>query len=222
VSVPALIPGVLGGDVRRRVPKVSQNKKVPLWTVEPDGQLFQGVIRVPLRLCFTAEHTNERHQFDNLIRANLDRWVEWRRRRGWFINETPRITGPFDPPENDRGNAKSFQARAEKKIGRNGAASALIEFDYAGEVMWYMAEARFAREAPVYTKLEDMLFLRHLALTYGVDPDRDPSLETDLPEAKDELAFKGGLNPLEVAEERRQAHGLKREDYLLGRLEDPL
>ena len=217
-----MIPGVLPAGERRRLPKVSKNKRVPLWTVEPEGQLFQGVIRMPLNLCNTPEHSNARLAFNKLIVANLDRWVEWRRRRGWFIAERPRITGPFEPPENDRTKAKAHQLRAEQVIGRSREASAIVEFDYVGEVMWYMAEARFTREEPVYTRLEDMLFLRHLALTYGIDPDRDPGLETDFPVTKDELSFTGGLNPMEVAEERRQSLGLKREDYLLGRLQDPL
>lgn len=222
MTMPALIPGTLGGDVRRRIPKTSKNKRVPLWTVEPEGQLFQGVIRIPLRLCNTVAHTNARHEFDNLIRANIERWVEWRRRRGWFIAEKPFIQGPFDPPANDRVQAKAYQNHVEDKIGRVGSAGAVVEFDYVGEIKWYTCEARFTREEPVYTRLEDMLFLRHLALQYGIDPDRDPGLQTDLPEGKDELAFNGGLNPLEVAEERRQKLGLKRADYLLGKLSDPL
>ena len=222
MSLPALIPATFQGDTRRRIPKVSQNKRVPLWTVEPEGQEFQGVIRVPVSLCHTIEHTNARHAFDKLIRANLERWVEWRKRRGWFISEKPRVSGPFDPPEGDRSRAAVFQDRVETKIGRSRDAGAITEFDYAEEYKWYVAEARFTREEPVYVRLEDMLFMRHLALTYGVDPDRDPATSTPLPEAKDELAFEGGLNPLEVAEERRQSMGLKRSDYLIGKLEDPL
>src|SRR3990167_8342790 len=102
MTIPALIPTPAAGDVRRRIPKISQNKRVPLWTVEPDGQLFQGVIRVPLRLCNSEEHTNARHEFDRLIEANLGRWVEWRKRRGWFLSDMPHVSGPFDPPQGDR------------------------------------------------------------------------------------------------------------------------
>ena len=218
--MPRLTPATFQGDTRRRVPKVSKNQRVPLWTVEPDGQLFQGIIRVPLRLCNTEEHTNARHEFENLLRANLSRWVEWRRLRGWMLNERPRIQGPFDPPEGDR--TGKYQARAEKVIGRNGDATAIKDFDYVGEVKWYIAVARFKREEPVYARLEDMITLRHMAFQYQVDPDRDPPTENVLPEPKDELVFEGGLDPMKVAEERRQALGLKREDFLLGRVQDPL
>ena len=218
--IPRLIPGVHGGDVRRRVPKASQNRKVPLWTVEPEGQLFQGVIRVPLRLVQVPEHTNEALEFNKLIVDNLERWAEWRRRKGWMLAERPRVQGPFDPPEGDR--IGKFQERAEKQIGRSREATAVTEFDYADEFKWYTCEARFTREEPVYARLEDMLELRHLALTYGVDPDRDPLPYTVLPEGKDVIDVQGGLNPLVVAEERRQALGLKRADYLMGKLWEPL
>ena len=67
-----------------------------------------------------------------------------------------------------------------------------------------------------------MLFLRHLALTYGVDPDRDPLPVNDLPEGKDVIDIQGGEDPLQVAEARRQEMGLKRSDYLMGNLWDPL
>lgn len=222
MTLPALIPATFAGETRRRVPKVSKNQKVPLWTVEPEGQLFQGVIRVPVSLCHTAEHTNARHQFDNLIKANLARWVEWRRRRGWFLNEKPHVSGPFDPPESDRTRARTFQDRAEKVIGKARQVNAVTEFDYAEEYKWYMAVARFTREEPVYVRLEDMLFMRHLALQHGVDPDRDPGVQNELPEGKDVIEVEGGLDPMVVAEERRQSMGLKREDYLLGKLSDPL
>src|SRR3990167_9916229 len=218
--MPRLTPATFQGDTRRRVPKVSKNQRVPLWTVEPDGQLFQGIVRVPLRLCNTEEHTNARHEFENLLRANLARWVEWRRLRGWMLNERPRVQGPFDPPEGDR--TGKYQARAEKVIGHNGDANAVTAFDYPEEIKWYIAEARFKREEPVYVRLEDMITLRHMAFQYQIDPDRDPPTQNALPEPKEELTFEGGLDPMQVAEERRQALGLKREDFLLGKLWEPL
>ena len=217
-----MIPGVLPSGTRRRLPAVSKNKRVPLWTPEPEGQLFQGVIRVPLRLCNTEEHTNARLEFLNLINDNLDRWTDWRYRRGWILAETPRVSGPFDPPSAGNGKSKQFQDQAEKAIGKSGSAGAVSEFDHAEEIKWYMAEARFRRDEPVYVRLEDMLETRHMALTYGVDPDRDTEPVNFLPEGKDELSFAGGLDPMKVAEERRQSMGLKRKDYLIGRLRSPL
>lgn len=222
MSVPTLIPGVLGGETRRRAPKASQNRRVPLWTPEPEGQLFEGVIRVPVSLCNTPEHSNERLRFEALITANLQRWTEWRLRRGWYLAEKPRVTGPFDPPEGDREKGGARLARATKHIGKVGSVAAKTDFDYAGEIKWYIAEARFTREEPVFIRLEDVLEMRHRALMHGLDPDRDPPVTNELPEAKDVIEVEGGLDPMKVAEERRQARGLKREDYLMGKLSDPL
>jgi len=222
VSIPALIPGTFTGEARRRVPKVSKNKVTPLWTVEPDGQLFQGIIRVPVRLCNTQEHTNARFEFEALIVANLERWAEWRKRRGWFISEKPRISGPFDPPEGDRLKDGPRFDHAVKRIGRVGSVEENLNFDYPQEFKWYVAEARFRREEPVFVKMDDFLFLRHLALTYEIDPDRDPMPVTQLPEPEKELTFEGGLDPMQEAETERQRLGLKRADYLMGKLWEPL
>ena len=207
---------------RRRVPKVSKNMRVPLWTAEPDGQLLQGIIRVPVSLCHTPEHTNKRLSFDKLIHENLERWVEWRRQRGWFISETPRVEGPFNPPEGDRKKAPRQFDRAKQIIGKVGSAQEITEFDYPLEYKWYIAEARFSREEPVYVRLDDFLFLRHLALTYGVDPDRDPLPQTQLPEAEDYIEVEGGIDPMVEAEASRQAMGLNRKDYLMGDISEPL
>ena len=216
MTFPALIPGTLPSGTQRRVPKVSKNKRVPLWTVEPDGQLFEGIIRVPVGLCNTEEHTNKRLKFDQLIIANLARWVEWRKRRGWFISEKPRVQGPFDPPEGDREKSAKRYTHASKTIGRSGEVEPITVFDYPAEYKWYVCEARFTREEPVYVRLEDMLELRHMALKYEVDPDRDPLPYNELPEPVDEIVVEGGEDPMQVAEERRQRLGLKRKDYLFG------
>ena len=231
MTIPAIITGTLAGDTRRRVPATSKNKRVPLWTVEPDGQLFDGVIRVPVSLLervadgYTSpsEHTNQRHRFDSFIEQNLARWVHWRSKRGWYVDqESLTVNGPYEPPEGDREKSKKWQDRAEQVIGRVGSAQAITEYDYAEEYQWYIAQARFTRQEPVYVRLEDMLFLRHLAIQYGVDPDRDPPTSTPLPEPKDVIDVEGGLDPMKVAEERRQSLGLKREDYLMGDLSEPL
>ena len=217
-----MIPGTLPTGTRRRVPKVSQNRKVPLWTVEPEGQLFTGVIRVPVGLCHTEEHTNARLRFNALITTNLERWAKWREARGWFLTEKPRVAGPFDPPESDRERAKQYHERVSARIGESPGVGVITDFDYGQEFKWYTCEARFRREEPVFIRLSDMLEMRHRALQYGIDPDRDPLPYTELPESKDHLTFEGGLDPMVVAEERRKLLGLKRSDFLMGKLSDPL
>ena len=221
MTMPRIAPMPMKGTQRRRqsFDPASKNMRVPLWTPEVDGQEFDGVIRVPVRLCNTPEHTNDRLQFNGLIIANLQRWVEWRRLRGWIITDKPVVTGPFDPPENERA---GYLNHAVKRIGKAREAEATDYQDYPEEIKWYIAKARFKRDEPVYVRLEDHLFLRHLANLYDVDPDRDPPTVTDLPEPKDEIEVQGGVNLMEVAEERRQMLGVKRKDYLMGKLWEPL
>lgn len=229
--IPAIIPTPTAGDVRRRTPAASQNKRVPLWTVEPDGQQFDGIIRVPVSLLVKVpggylrppEHTNLHHRFDRLILENVARWVHWRGKRGWFINrESLHVEGPQDPPHGDREKGKAWTNRAISKIGKPRDVGAITEWDYAEEYQWFIASARFTREEPVYVRLEDMIFLRHLALIYGVDPDRDPPTTNYIPEGADVIEVEGGLDPMKVAAERREALGLKREDYLFGKIWEPL
>lgn len=219
-----LTPVVLPGDTRRRLPfeDTPTIRRVPLWTVDPGGQLFQGIIRVPLELCHSEQHTNAGFKFDKLIAENLERWTTWRKLRGWHIAERPRVSGPYDPPQEDKAKSRKFFARAKKQIGRAQGVREITDFEAEAEYKWYIAEARFTREEPVYARLEDMIELRHMALKYDVDPDRDPLPYSDLPEPEDEIAVDGGIDPMQEAEESRQERGLRREDYLIGKLEEPL
>lgn len=178
---------------------------VPLWTDSPDGEWIEGEFTVPVRLAFTQEHTNERHQFNNLVTEKLGNWVEYRKQRGWVLNSEPKVTGPFDPPSNDK--AKEFTARAQKVIGTQGSVQAITEFAHAEEVKTFKVFALFKRETPIYTKLEDVLARRDMTALYA----------RDLPETDS-----GWVNPLQHAEARRKRLGLKREDYLMGPLNQPL
>ena len=208
----AQIPGTLPSGTRRRRPKASQNRKVPLWTVEPDGEEYQTVIRVPTALSYTQEHTNERLRFNGFIEHWIAQWIDWRGRRGWVMTGEVEVTGPFEPPESDK--AVQYAQHAVKTIGQGVNAAFQTSYDHGDEYQWFMAKSRFRRDDPLYVGLDDMLEFRHMALTYGVDPDRDKPLVTPFPEAKDHLSFDGGLDAMKVAEERRQRLGLNRKDFL--------
>lgn len=202
---PAIAPLTISGGARRRFPwkDSSRSMKVPL---VDEAEELTGKIVVPLRLCNTQEHTNERHEFDKLIRENLARWAEWRRQRGWEMASKPHVEGPYLPPGSDPEKAKDYFARAKKVIGEGRQIRAVTEFDAPEEVRWYFATATFRRSAPVYVGLDDALYLRDLHRIYSQ------------PEPEDS----GWVNPMVYAEERRQRMGIRRKDYLLGRLEDPL
>lgn len=182
-------------DVRRRVAYGRQagatSLKVPLQT-PPDGELLEGKITVPARLAHAKPHTNEKHEFDQLINEQLKRWTDWRAKRGWVMNSKPLIRGPFQKPTK---NDKEEQDTQE---------------------FWYFAIARFKRNTPLYVGLDDMLELQRMASAHGVDleADRNPWNEIGNEDS-------GWVDPMKFAEERRRKNGLRRKDYLMGPLGKP-
>ena len=177
------------GDQRRRVAS-GHAMKVPLVTAVAKGDLIEGKIVVPKRLAWAEPDTNAKHEFDNLVREHIDRWVEWRAKRGWAIASFPNVRGPFDPP-----------TRTEKD-------------EPDPDVFWYFVIARFVRTEPLWASLEDVLHINEQAARYGVDVTAD-HLPWNVPDEPDT----GWGNPLEIAEARRQKYGLKKADLLFGPLE---
>lgn len=185
----------------------SRTMRVPLWTEDPEGEFLEGKVVVPLRLCFTQEHTNERLEFNKLMGENIERWAEWRRQRGWEMSSRPHVRGPFFPPESGNAKTPAFFEKARKAIGAGAAVREIVNFDHPEDVRWYFVRARFKRTAPVFARLDDMLWLQETAALYAAEP-----------VVKDT----GPINPLEYAEARRQRLGLKVKDYRMGRIQDPL
>ena len=184
------------GETRRRVPYVSQagacSLKVPVYA-ESEGDWLEGRFNVPARLAYTAAHTNDRLEFERVVRANFERWTGWRRSRGWeVVPGTLKLDGPQDVPVERSGDEGEEDMRL------------------------YVFLAKFKRTTPLYVGLDDVLELRDMAERYGVKPNGMPW--NDASGAEDT----GWVNPLEHAEQRRQALGLKRKDYLLGPIDEPL
>ena len=226
--MPQDITPLASAAVRHRRPwkDTSRGLKVPLWTSTAAGQLLEGKIVVPRRLARATEHTNERHEFDRLVRENVLRWAAWRAKRGWHMATKPTVRGPYTPPTAGHDHAKKHVARAEAVLGKPSGVNPLTVFD-GEDVVWYFATARFRRETPVYIGLDDMLEIKDVHDSHGISMDADPLPVSQ--EAEDGAAAvgftdgdSGWVNPMEFAEKRRQALGLKREDYLMGPLCEPL
>lgn len=199
----------------------SRTPLVPLETPDARGEICEGLFRIPARLAKTQEHTNERHELDNIIRANFERWITWRRMMGWeWTGERPILSEPFPPPEAGNRKAKQFIARAAGGLSRIGTAEHRTDYEEDPDaVMYVRIWARF-RGSP-YLKLEDAIAMHELAEKLGVDLTKDFT-----PETPDNLRLleggdSGWVNPLKFAEERRRRRGLRREDYLIGRTGDP-
>lgn len=185
------------GEVRRRVAYGRQagatSLKVPLHAA-PEGDWREGHFDVPARLAGTQPDTNERHEFEGVVRENFKRWCGWLEKRGWeYVVGSLQVDGPYDKPTE----------------------TAQVEGD-AG-VKEYHLLARFRRNTPLYVGLDDMLAIREMAQTYEV-----PEVANPLPWNDVRAEDTGWVNPLTFAEERRKKLGLKRDEYLFGPLWEPL
>ena len=186
------IPSTLPGDTRRRVAYRSQagacSLKVPLLTDNPEGEWLEGLVRVPASIAFAKKDTNERHQRDRIITEQLRAWEAWREKRGWKMVTAPKLSQPEKPP--------SSTAKADPT---------------EPDVMWIKALARFQRTSPLWVGLDDFLQQQAIAKLHGIVPDKDPLPWNDVSGSEDT----GWVNPLEMAEARRQKLGVKRSDYVI-------
>jgi hypothetical protein len=159
---------------------------------EPEGDVIEGMFHVSARLANTAPDTNERHELERITRENFDRWSQWRAKRGWEY-----VNGSLQV--NGPYNEPTFSARDETDT----------------DTVQFRMLARFKRTAPIFVGLDDVLQIREMAETYGVGANPMPWNQW---EGKDS----GWVDPLEYAKERRERLGLKRGDFLLGPLDEPL
>ncbi len=165
----------------------------------------EGRFKVPLRLALTKQHSNERLEFTNLVNTMLSRWTTWLGQRGWTLTTKPIVKGPYQLPTAPRGSEQHL-ARATKVLGKPAEVNPVTTFESNEEFREYRVFARFKRETPMYVRLEDVMFNNDLNRIYKDEVEEDS----------------GWVNPLEYAEKRRQRLGLKREDYLMGPLGQPL
>lgn len=183
--------------VRRHLPQggMTRTTFVPLLS-DPKGDEFEAFIRVPMRLVKSRPLTNERHEFNKLVNEHLKQWTEWKAKHGWTLASKPKVQGPYDPP-----------------TPLTGAEPVDMQF---GEHKRYYVTARFKRDTPKWMPLDGMLWVHEQAQRYGIDLSK-PIHDTGEGKGKAVIVdTEGGHDPMQVAEERRQRLGIKREDYLLG------
>lgn len=179
-------------DIRRVVPYRSQagacSLKVPLWHGHEDGEIIQGMFRVPARLANTPPHTNERHEFDIIAQKNFRDWCDYRAKRGWhYVAGSLGMYGPFDEP------------------------TARETDDVPEDTKQFIYTARFKREQPLFVGLDDFLEVRDMKQRYGIADERDPK-PWNVVRTKEDT---GWVDPLVYAEERRKRQGIARADYVV-------
>jgi hypothetical protein len=161
--------------------------RVPLHTT-PEGDEIRGSFKVPRRLAGSKQHTNERHEFENIVNAALAKWQRYETLHGYTLLTKPRVIGPFDPPTAAAGDEPESE-------------------DY----VIYKVTAQWVLTHPQYMGIEDFLAQRDDAARYGVSIDKGRRAQNDLPTPVKESEGDGGEDPMRAAEIRRQALGLERE-----------
>ena len=140
-------------DRRRRVPYGRQagacSLKVPLLS-PVGGERLEGCFSLPSRLANTQPHTNEHYEYLGAVKENYERWVDWRRRRGWdVVPGSLQITKPYAP---------------------------LVEhtIDEADSgIVWISLYARFTRSTPLYVGLDDFMEIREKGLRLSIPEQKD-------------------------------------------------
>lgn len=170
-------------------------------TPEPEGDWIEGRIRVPHRLVRTKQHTNERLEFDALIRNNLKRWTDWRAAMGWTLASTPKVSGPWP--------AETPHEKAE-----------------APDWAIYRVQARFQLSRPASMPEEDWWYISQQARRYGIDLWATAPVETPTAKPKDVIEDDGTPfhNPLVEGAKTLAAHGRTQQEMLIGttKVSDPL
>ena len=192
----------LPSGTHRRLPRGgnTHSEMIRLYTADECGDVLEGLIRIPLRLIHAKPDTNEKLEFDALIRKSLERWTGWKAKQGWVLNSVPKVRGPFDPATEMSGALSPDQ-----------------------DVRWYFASAKFKREYPLWLPMDGYDWLWDKSTTYDIDL-RAPRMPVHpLDRGKAMISDSGPAHdPLKFAEARRQELGLKRQDYLIGPLWEPL
>lgn len=183
----------------------SRTVKVPLWTASPSGEYREGKFNIPHVLANAEDHTPEALRRDSFIQEKLASWVDWLSKRGWELNGEVELWFQ-EPLGNDEAATKRHFDRVRKVLGREGSVEEVRSFT-TPDYQWCCVRAQFKRSTPIYVPLEDVLELNRMNEIYSKDA---PPEDT------------GWVNPLEYAEQRRQRLGIKRKDYLLGKLSEPL
>lgn len=177
------------GTRHKRLEDPSRHKtiRVPLLTSNPAGEIKRGYFRIPTRLATAKTHSNEMHQFDQIMREKVHSWGDWWERKDWEIDlATITFDGPYVPPTEQAGDESEEDFRL------------------------YYVEARFKQLVPLYVGIDDAREQMNDADRYGVDL-RDEKLPDSAQMPRRDIDRSDGFgDALEQAEERRKLKYLRR------------
>lgn len=180
----------LPAGMQRRIPRDSTAGLVALYPARARGDERQGLIRVPESLCHTRPHTDKRRQFTEIVDGQINRWLEWLDKKGWTINSTPVVKGPFDPPSKD---AHSEPEDAGSK--------------------YYFVTAYFVRQYPLYLPYDAAAWFRDEAYKYGEEPLSEAVIDSAESRTVKTILNPELVDPMQFAAERRERLGITPDDW---------
>lgn len=205
------IPGTLPtGTVRH----AHLRRRVRLESPE-GGEIREGEMKFPKKLAEAEPHTNDWHVFKKLFTQKLTDYYRFLEKKGYKLEGRPDISGPWPIPVGKRVRVKS------QSVNFN-------DDGIAEEQVRYIVKSKVRRFIPQFITTDDFWEQVRKAELHGVDLNsKAPLLSQNVIDAdtngKDVIdAPEGGIDPMVEAEESRQARGIKREDYLVGSLDEPL
>ena len=182
----------LPAGMQHRIPRSSTAGLVPLYPARDRGDERMGLIRVPRAWAEAKQHTNEHAQRVSFIERQLGTWCEWLDKKGWTLNSTPKVVGPFDPPtETEHSDPQSR--------------------DYG--MVHYHATAFFQRQYPLYVPFEVAAFNRDEALKYGDDHMLEGISDSGVTAPVRDILNPERVDPMVFAAERRARLGIKPDDW---------
>ncbi len=161
------------------------------------GDIREGDLRVPRELVADMKDVQLKHRRQQYITFYVNRWVAARERGQLYphyrtrLTDRPKVTGPFEAPK-DNPDAES------------------------PDWVIYRVSAHFKPQETVLASFTDIAEIERRAEIFGVDLwDQRP--ESPMPKRTKAVIQDDGKfhDPMQIAEERRQALGIKREDYFV-------
>lgn len=172
-------------------------RPVELVTSDPRGDLYEGDLRVPQELCKDMKDVQLKHRREQYIARYINRWVDAREHGALYphhrskLTSQPKVSGPFKAP---------------------------VDNPEAESPDWvvYRVQAHFKPQETVLAGLTEIAEIERKAKLYGVNLWEPRRASNRLPRTKRVINQTTPFDdPMQVAEARRQALGVKREDYLL-------
>ena len=178
------IPRSFPSGIRRFIP--SRLKRVQLITADGPEE-HTGFFRVPAEAVTFKEHSNEILKFDKIVTEKVRLWTAWKAARGWARVDKPVIHAPVPSPRPSPN-----------------------EDPVDGDNLRVYVVAHFRRIVPVYASSDDVHAQLQDAKRYGIDVSEPLRSTNSLPATFDSLTADEHRRPMEEAEKRREALGLKR------------